>query len=103
VASGYPTGQPTPHKPFPTFTTSGPRGSPGRKPAGVQQCTWEELQGWEQDQYSIGSPRTSIDKSIAESIKVISSECLMCPGFPLHYTVGCYSKQQRGREGYNDC
>lgn len=24
-------------------------------------------------------------------------------GFPLHYTVGGYSKQQRGRDGYNDC
>ena len=45
---------------------------------------------------SIGSLRTSIDKSI-------SSEWLICPGFPLHYTVGCYSKQQQGRDGYNDC
>ena len=27
-----------PSKPFPTFTTSRPRSSPGRRPAGIQQC-----------------------------------------------------------------
>ena len=40
-----------PEKPFPTFTTSRPRTSPGRKPAGIQNCTWEELRRWEADSY----------------------------------------------------
>ena len=40
-----------PDKPFPTFTTARPRAMPGRKPAGVQQCSWEELCRWQQDQH----------------------------------------------------
>lgn len=31
---------------FPTFTTSRPRGDPGRKLAGLHQCTAEELARW---------------------------------------------------------
>ena len=30
-------------RPFPTFTTARPRASPGRKPAGIGQCTLEEI------------------------------------------------------------
>ena len=36
---------------FPTFTTARPRGSPGRKPAGVAQCTPEELDRWREDSH----------------------------------------------------
>ena len=38
-----------PEHPFPTFTTSRPRSSPGYKPAGVHQCTGPELKRWEAD------------------------------------------------------
>ena len=40
-----------PRKAFPTFTTSRPRKSPGRKPAGVTQCSSAELQRWVEDQH----------------------------------------------------
>ena len=34
---------------FPTFTTSRPRATPGRKPAGLKQCTERELKDWAED------------------------------------------------------
>ena len=36
---------------FPTFTTSRPRDSPGRKPAGIKQCTTEDLNRWVSDRH----------------------------------------------------
>ena len=39
------------NEPLPTFTTSRPRASPGYKPAGLQQCTYEERARWVQDQH----------------------------------------------------
>ena len=36
---------------FPTFTTSRPRERAGYKPAGVHQCSLEELKRWEADSY----------------------------------------------------
>ena len=36
---------------FPTFTTSRPRERPGRKPAGVHQCSIEELERWHRDSF----------------------------------------------------
>ena len=38
-------------EPFPTFTTSRPRPSPGYKPAGLAQCTPTELGRWRADQH----------------------------------------------------
>ena len=34
---------------FPTFTTARPQAKPGRKPAGIKQCTNEDLQRWMAD------------------------------------------------------
>ena len=36
---------------LPTFTTSRPRTTPGRRPAGVEQCSEHELQRWYDDYY----------------------------------------------------
>ena len=38
-----------PSKAFPTFTTSRPSMAPGRKPAGLGQCSAEEVQRWHDD------------------------------------------------------
>lgn len=38
-------------EPFPTFTTSRPRSSPGRRPAGIHQRNADELQRWYDDQH----------------------------------------------------
>ena len=36
-------------EPFPTFTTARPSYTPGRRPAGIQQCSTEVLQDWKDD------------------------------------------------------
>lgn len=36
---------------LPTFTTSRPRSSPGRRPAGLDTCAAHELQRWREDSY----------------------------------------------------
>lgn len=36
---------------LPTFTTSRPRNTPGRRPAGVEQCQAHEQQRWYEDFY----------------------------------------------------
>lgn len=40
-----------PGQPFPTFTTSRPQGKPGRKPAGLQSCTDQDLLRWAADSH----------------------------------------------------
>ena len=95
-----------PEKPFPTFTTSRPRTSPGRKPAGIQNCTWEELRRWEADSYRFPPYQYCQDHCL-----VNRQGCLRVPdvaeremmlGFPLGYTSGCFPKQRRGDDSYTD-
>ena len=96
-----------PSKAFPTFTTSRPRSVPGRKPAGVQQCSLTELQRWASDShrfppYQYCEVHCLVNKSNTLRLADVAERELMM-GFPLHYTAGCLAKgKQKGPE-YNDC
>lgn len=96
-----------PDKAFPTFTTSRPRDSPGRKPAGIRDCNDEELRRWQEDRYRFPPYQYCKVHCLTNRQHrlripdVEEREAMM--GFPVHYTAGCVPKQERGRDGYNDC
>lgn len=97
----------SPEKPFPTFTTSRPRSAPGRKPAGVHQCSSSDLQRWEADRYRFPpyqyrQEHCLVNRRDALRVPDVSERELML-GFPLNYTAGCYAKQYRRHDSYNDC
>lgn len=88
-----------PRRPFPTFTTSRPRPSPGRKPAGVSQCTSEELDRWQQDSfrfppYQYCGRNCLIDQQQRIRIPDIEEREVMM-GFPPGYTAACSVKADR--------
>ena len=95
-----------PDRSFPTFTTSRPRTTPGYKPAGVKQCTPEELQRWIDDSYRF-PPYQYCSKNCMINVRdemrlpnVEEKEIMM--GFPLKYTQFCLPKGQRTGSGYVD-
>ena len=90
---------------LPTFTTSRPRSSPGNRPAGLWQCNDEEKERWRLDDFRyppyqyraknlVSSPSGDRLPSISEK------EVIM--GFPLHYTVPCFSKGKQQGSVYSD-
>ena len=87
-----------PSRPFPTFTTSRPRSSPGRKPAGLHQCTPEEVALWQQDLYRFPPYQYAARNSLINRQNVLrvpdleEREYMM--GFPVGYTKSCLSKSQ---------
>ena len=91
---------------FPTFTTSRPRASPGRKPAGLQHCTAEEVDRWQADSYRFPpyQYRTRFclqDKDgNLRTPGVEEREVLM--GFPRGYTYNCMSKAHRHGAAWRD-
>lgn len=96
-----------PQKSFPTFTTARPRSTPGRKPAGVQQCSLEELSRWTSDKfrfppYQYCTSNCVVNKRNLVRLPDVSERELML-GFPLSYTAGCLPKSKQKGEEYNDC
>ena len=94
-----------PDKPFPTFTTSRPRDHPGRKPAGLQQCTFEESERWAQDRhrfppYQYCEVHCLVNKN--NLLRLPDAEEREMLGFPLHYTRNCLPKNQRKGADFND-
>lgn len=92
---------------FPTFTTARPRATPGRKPAGIQQCTLEELQRWTLDKhrfppYQYRTVNALVNRSNEVRLPDVAERELML-GFPLNYTTGCFPKGEQKGEAYNDC
>ena len=86
-------------KPFPTFTTSRPRASPGHKPAGIHQCNDREIARWEADSFRF-PPYQYLGKHCLvnqrDEIRLPSiGEREVMMGFPLHYTQPCVPKAQR--------
>jgi hypothetical protein len=95
-----------PHHAFPTFTTSRPTPSPGRKPAGIMQCTAEELERWAKDlhrfpPYQYRKQHCLVNQQNMLRIPDVGEREAML-GFPLNYTMSCASKSQRKAPGYND-
>ena len=90
-----------PERQFPTFTTSRPPFSPGYKPAGVKQCTEEELHRWVNDSYRF-PPYQYSSKNCMISIhseprlpSVEEKEIMMV--FPLRYTQFCVPQGPKER------
>ena len=95
-----------PSQRFPTFTTSRPRDQPGRKPAGVQQCSLEELDRWTQDRYRF-PPYQYCERHCVVNARnelrvpdVQEREAML--GFPVQYTAPCVGKSLRKAADYND-
>ena len=91
---------------LPTFTTSRPRASPGRRPAGLASCAPHERQRWEQDdfrfppyQYKDGAGLWS-KKGVWRRPSVVEREALM--GFPVGYTASCVPKGEQKKAYVDD-
>ena len=95
-----------PLKRFPTFTTSRPRAFPGRKPAGISQCTQSDLARWKADSHRFPPYQYCEMHCLVNSRNelripdVAERECML--GFPVGYTSNCYGKNERKGDGYND-
>eukprot|EP00438_Fugacium_kawagutii_P014973 Skav234175 [mRNA] locus=scaffold572:355170:357318:- [translate_table: standard] len=84
---------------FPTFTTSRPRSHAGRKPAGVKQCSLEELRRWHEDQfrfppYQYRECHSLVNRRGELRLPDVQERELML-GFPLNYTENCLPKSDR--------
>ena len=93
-------------RPFPTFTTSRPRERPGRKPAGVHQCSLTDLERWHNDAfrfppYQYKESNSLVNRAGDFRVPDVQERELML-GFPLHYTAPCMTKSQRKQTGYVD-
>eukprot|EP00435_Cladocopium_sp_Y103_P042338 s660_g11.t1 len=84
---------------FPTFTTSRPRDNPGYKPAGVHQCTPNELAAWKADKHRF-PPYQYQRKHCVENKKgalrlpnIQEREVIM--GFPKDFTANCLPKSEQ--------
>ena len=86
-------------RPFPTFTTSRPRSIPGRKPAGIAQCSSQELDRWREDShrfppYQYAGRNCLVSKRGEVRLPSIEEKEVMM-GFPLNYTASCSKKSTR--------
>ena len=92
---------------LPTFTTSRPRERPGPRPAGLWQCTAEEVNRWQRDdhRYPPYQYRTKhLIRDASGELRLPSiSEKEVIMGFPLHYTAACMPKSQQVGTKYWDC
>lgn len=95
-----------PTRPFPTFTTARPQRTPGRKPAGIQTCSDEEIRRWQQDlhrypPYQYTNKNCLVNRQNVFRVPSVSEREYML-GFPLGYTGACLPKNQRKGEAYAD-
>ena len=93
-------------EPLPTFTTSRPRGHPGRHPAGLSDCQEHEVQRWQEDSHRY-PPYQYKDKHLIANRKgelrlpsIEERETIL--GFPRGYTVHCLAKKYQGSVEHND-
>ena len=91
---------------FPTFTTSRPRSSPGRRPAGLSSCEPHERARWVEDLHRF-PPYQYKDSHGLWSKRgqwrrpnVQERELIM--GFPLDYTKHCVVKNEQKGATYDD-
>ena len=95
----------SPSQTLPTFTTSRPSQVPGRKPAGVDLCTNEELSRWRADlhrfpPYQYKSINSVTNGEVVRVPNVRERECIL--GFPLEYTAKCLPKHLHNTPAWND-
>eukprot|EP00435_Cladocopium_sp_Y103_P017447 s824_g4.t1 len=94
------------NSPFPTFTTSRPRSTPGYKPAGIQQVSPSERKRWEEDSFRF-PPYQYQDKHCLQNRKgekrlpsIQEREVIM--GFPKDYTQNCFKKNEQSSQQHVD-
>ena len=93
-------------EPFPTFTTSRPRPSPGYKPAGLAQCTPTELGRWRADQHRFPPYQYRDVFCVQDRLgnrrvpQIEEREVIM--GFPRGYTMHCFAKAKQGTQEHYD-
>ena len=93
-------------EPFPTLTTSRPRTQPGRKPAGMSQCTSQELADWADDLHRF--PPYQYQFKFRVQDKHQNTRLLSCEerevvmGFPKGYSTACYPKGQQKTQAWQD-
>ena len=90
---------------FPTFTTSRPRSEPGYKPAGIKQCSLQEIQEWKADAhrfppYQYQHKHTLVNKKGNRRLNIEEREVIM--GFPKNYTESCLPKRDQGSQFHAD-
>lgn len=83
-----------------TFTTSRPRSSPGYKPAGIHDCSPEEVERWVQDRhrfppYQYKTMNLLHNKHGQVRLPSIREREVMM-GFPRDYTMNCVQRRTRG-------
>ena len=93
-----------PSRPFPTFTTSRPRTRAGHRPAGIQNCSEQDVSRWVADSYRFPpyqycSHNCLIDKGGSLRVPDVEEREFML-GFPTGYTWPCLPKNKvRTTEG----
>ena len=91
---------------LPTFTTSRPRASPGRRPAGINGCQEHEKARWANDEFRFPPYQykdiNGLWNKRGEWRRPDSVEREACMGFPVRYTKNCVPKSQRQGAGYED-
>ena len=91
---------------LPTFTTARPRDHPGRKPAGLWQCSAMELNRWKADRHRyppyVYRDQHCLVNSQGDRRLPNISEKEAAMGFPVGYTEGCLPKGQQSGEHYAD-
>ena len=91
---------------LPTFTTSRPRSSPGRRPAGLAQCQPHEIARWENDAYRFPPYQYRDVAGVYNKHgtwrrpNVTERESLM--GFPVGYTKPCLPKSDQTGDKHMD-
>ena len=92
---------------FPTFTTSRPRGNPGRRPAGLSGCQAHEVARWEQDDYRFPPYQYKDGNGLwnrrGEWRRPDSLEREVIMGFPHDYTKHCLPKAEQKGQDFEDC
>lgn len=97
----------TGEKALPTFTTSRPSPRPLRRPAGLKDCTEEELDRWRSDlhrfpPYQYKDCHCLVDaQGSLRTPSIKEREVIL--GFPPNYTRQCMKKSEHGTAHHNDC
>ena len=91
---------------LPTFTTSRPRNYPGNRPAGLWQCSEDEVALWQGDLHRYPPYQYRWKNLITENGEcrlpnIGEKEVIM--GFPLQYTATCLPKSKQHGSTYLDC
>eukprot|EP00438_Fugacium_kawagutii_P024506 Skav231357 [mRNA] locus=scaffold1586:219038:222619:+ [translate_table: standard] len=93
--------------PFPTFTTSRPRTSPGYKPAGLAQCDASDRLMWEKDSFRFPPYQYQsvhcVFNNAGERRLLSCEEREVAMGFPKGFTTQCMVKSAQGTQAHTDC